>query len=205
MQARRKEAYGRLLSFLSDARSAALFLHLRGSIEAAVSKSQKKRNEPLASFIQSKLAKLTQKLTTRLAGIETQSEDERHRTRIAAKNLRYAAEFFETLVEGKTASDRYGTFIRSLKDVQTILGYENDRIMAQRFLLAMPREIDEKQSSLIAAVERMVKNFEPRPDGDFDTRIIAAARAFVKVKPFWEKIIHEAQSGKAPMSVQHRG
>ncbi len=39
------------------------------------------------------------------------SDEERHHTRIRAKNLRYAAEFMQRLAEGKAAKERYRAFL----------------------------------------------------------------------------------------------
>ena len=55
---------------------------------------------------------------------------ERHKARIAAKNLRYAGEFFTSLYEGKRATRRRKTFLDALETLQDDLGDLNDRVTA---------------------------------------------------------------------------
>lgn len=52
--------------------------------------------------------------------------EERHRVRIAAKKLRYGAEFFAPLFPGKKAGKRHGAFGKALSDLQDHLGALND-------------------------------------------------------------------------------
>ena len=51
---------------------------------------------------------------------------DRHRVRIAAKKLRYAAEFFADLYRGKKAARRQKAFFGAIGDLQTMLGHLND-------------------------------------------------------------------------------
>jgi inorganic triphosphatase YgiF len=55
---------------------------------------------------------------------------ERHAVRIAAKKLRYAAEFFAGLYPGK----RSGRYIKALAALQGELGFLNDQVAARRLL-----------------------------------------------------------------------
>ncbi len=50
----------------------------------------------------------------------------RHRVRIAAKKLRYGAEFFAALYDGKKAAKRHKVFVEALADLQDHLGDLND-------------------------------------------------------------------------------
>jgi CHAD domain-containing protein len=54
------------------------------------------------------------------------SATERHKVRIAAKKLRYASEFFRTLVRGKRAGRDHDAFIKGLEQLQETLGALND-------------------------------------------------------------------------------
>ena len=57
---------------------------------------------------------------------------QRHKVRIEAKKLRYAAEFFTSLYESDKARKRYRRFIKRLGDLQNLLGTLNDRAIGQR-------------------------------------------------------------------------
>ena len=56
-----------------------------------------------------------------------------HRMRIQIKKVRYAAEFFSSVYQGKKAAKRCETFLSSLKQLQNCLGGFND-IMTRKTL-----------------------------------------------------------------------
>ncbi|WP_246749933.1 CHAD domain-containing protein [Mesorhizobium caraganae] len=56
---------------------------------------------------------------------------------IAAKKLRYAAEFFEPLYESKAETKRHRRFITAMKDLQDQLGSLNDLATAADMLAAL--------------------------------------------------------------------
>ena len=53
-------------------------------------------------------------------------DEHRHEVRKKAKKLRYAAEFFGSLFDGKKQQRRYGRYIEGLEDLQDVLGALND-------------------------------------------------------------------------------
>lgn len=198
MEGRRKSAYDELLAALSAQRTANLFLDLVGWIEAGDwtlnSERQARQREPIAAFIERRLAKAARKFRERCEELQDAPPDERHKTRIRAKNLRYSAEFLEILVASKSAKGpktgrkRFHAFVGALKDLQTILGKENDARMARRFAFSLKREIGESHTPkadnpLLAALETAAG--ECLPEAEFRKRIGKACRAFAAVKPFW--------------------
>ncbi len=204
LEGRRKLAYDELVASLSAPRTAKLFSRLVGWIEAGDwtidPEREGRRQEPIASFVARKLVKITEKFKERCDELEEASQEERHRIRIRAKNLRYSAEFFETLVapkaargkpaRPKTARKRFQAFIAVLKDLQTILGKENDVRMARRFLASLAQEISEGRladagMATLAAVESIAGSIESLSESEFRKKAGKARRALAEVKPFW--------------------
>ncbi len=70
------------------------------------------------------------RLLRRGARLENASPEERHRVRIAAKNLRYAIEFFQSLHAGQRAR----RWLPSLTALQDAFGLLNDAAIADRLL-----------------------------------------------------------------------
>ncbi|MDX8501793.1 inorganic triphosphatase [Mesorhizobium sp. VK4C] len=67
-----------------------------------------------------------------------EADDEtRHKLRIAAKKLRYAAEFFEPLYNSKREAKRHRRFIEAMEDLQDQLGSLNDLATAPDMLTAL--------------------------------------------------------------------
>ncbi|MDX8522494.1 CYTH and CHAD domain-containing protein [Mesorhizobium dulcispinae] len=64
-------------------------------------------------------------------------DETRHKVRIAAKKLRYAAEFFEPLYNGKAEAKRHRRFIEAMKGLQDHLGSLNDIATAPDMLAAL--------------------------------------------------------------------
>ncbi len=76
------------------------------------------------------------KQLSRLAGpLAERTEAERHRVRIAAKRLRYVAEFFAPLFAAKRAA----AYMRELYALQDALGALNDLVTARRLLARLPQ------------------------------------------------------------------
>jgi CHAD domain-containing protein len=73
-----------------------------------------------------------------LAGLDP---EQRHQARISLKKLRYAAEFFEDLFDGKEDSHAY---MRTLSKVQNGLGADNDLTTARRLLEEIEADGGEK-------------------------------------------------------------
>ncbi|MBZ9795474.1 inorganic triphosphatase [Mesorhizobium sp. ES1-4] len=64
-------------------------------------------------------------------------DETRHKVRIAAKKLRYAAEFFEPLYNSKAEAKRHRRFIDAMKGLQDQLGNLNDIATAPDMLAAL--------------------------------------------------------------------
>ncbi|TGR00950.1 inorganic triphosphatase [Mesorhizobium sp. M4B.F.Ca.ET.190.01.1.1] len=64
-------------------------------------------------------------------------DETRHKLRIAAKKLSYAAEFFEPLYKSKAEAKRHRRFIKAMEDLQDQLGSLNDLATAPDMLAAL--------------------------------------------------------------------
>jgi len=104
-----------------------------------------------------------------LAGLP---DERRHKVRIEAKKLRYAAEFFASLFPGDKARRRGKAFRKALEDVQDGLGELNDQVTGARILTRLG----------VAAAS-------PLPDAEARaaalTRAEQAFKRLAAARPFW--------------------
>ncbi|MES2129269.1 MAG: CHAD domain-containing protein [Pseudomonadota bacterium] len=84
----------------------------------------------IVPFARNALARNARRLVRRGAELRDAGAPARHRTRIAAKKVRYASEFFVALL-GQRKATRY---VAALADVQDALGWLNDVSVAARLL-----------------------------------------------------------------------
>ena len=103
----------------------------------------------------------------------------RHRARIKAKKLRYAAEFFaETF--GRHAKKRRAKFIASLAKLQDALGDLNDLTIAHRTLLKIAGE----DAALAFRSERAVDKRD-RDEAHLLRMAVSAYKDWRRGKTFW--------------------
>ncbi len=109
----------------------------------------------------------------------------RHRVRIAAKKLRYGAEFFAALYtgkdSGKKAVKRHKVFVEALADLQDHLGDLNDIATAHTLAAEFAKGAPE---GAVFAAGLATADTEARAE-----RLLAEAdkahRALIDVRPFW--------------------
>ena len=120
-----------------------------------------------------KLRKLGKRLPTATSG-------ERHAVRIAAKKLRYAAEFFSPLFPERRAR----IYVRSLSRLQTSLGVLNDVATAEGLLaeLAPP---DATSNPRVAHAAGLARGWIAASQASSVGAVDKAWRAFARRKPFW--------------------
>jgi triphosphatase len=200
IEARQTLAYDELVAALTMPQTAKLFFRLFGWIEAGDwtrdPKREELRREKILSFAERKLAKATRKFKERCEKLGDADQEERHRIRIRAKNLRYSGEFFEALIAPKAAHKRFRAFIAALKDLQTLLGKENDVRMTRRFLASLGQEIGEGRApdgdkTTLTAVESLAYSVKGLSEAEFRRKAEKAQKAFAEVKPFWSEISRE--------------
>ncbi|HLH12514.1 MAG TPA: CHAD domain-containing protein, partial [Methylovirgula sp.] len=197
IEERRGSAYEALGGALCSQETANFFTRFLAWIEAGDWTQDPARDlsrkEKIVAFVERKLTNATEKFKSRCAALDHADEEERHKIRIRAKNLRYSAEFFEGLVKsGKHRNARrFHAFVGALKDLQTILGRENDAHMGRRFLASLAQEMGQdrkaKKAPLIA-IAALSGRIEGLSEPEYRRKIGKARRAFAEIKPFWDKI-----------------
>ena len=97
---------------------------------AALTAGTGELSEPVGTFATRLLERRHAKLRKRGAALREATPEARHAARIAAKRLRYAAEFFVSLYPPKRAK----RYVAALEDIQDTLGLLNDLATAERLL-----------------------------------------------------------------------
>lgn len=134
----RREAFERATDALASPRAQALMLDLSewlacGDWHHRPSLAEM-RAMPLRDFAIAALDRLRRKVKRQGRDLADLDDGARHRVRKDAKKLRYAAEFFASLFQGRKQRRRYGDFIEALKTLQDALGVLNDRANTSRHL-----------------------------------------------------------------------
>lgn len=135
------------------------------------------RGERLAVYARRLLLQRRRRLIKRGHAIATLSDAERHELRIAAKKLRYAAEFFSGIYPQK----RVRMYLKSLEALQDVLGDLNDVAVASRMIAALvgaKPAPDKKPAALLVAGELRRRKRALRAD------MRTAWKALEDAKPF---------------------
>jgi inorganic triphosphatase YgiF len=103
---------------------------------------------------------------------------ERHETRIALKNLRYASDFFTSLFGKSRASKK---FQRAIGDLQDALGAYNDSIVAR----ATVADLQKVAGAAGARAAGVVDGWTARGAADADAHLGVAWKAYRKAPRFW--------------------
>lgn len=132
---------------------------------------------PLPEFARFALDRLDRRLRKRGAGVPKAAPAARHEVRIAAKKLRYAAEFFAAPYPGK----RVAPYLSALEGLQDVLGGLNDAVVANGLLaeaaargVPIPDRVDGLVRGWVASIAASGLAGYPR-----------AWRDFAGAKPFW--------------------
>jgi inorganic triphosphatase YgiF len=104
-----------------------LFWLLSGDwLTNTVGPSRALREQPIAKFAQNELRRRAKKVAKRADRLEELDARERHKLRIGVKKLRYATEFFVSVLNGPKSEDRRKRFLKALEKMQDALGKLND-------------------------------------------------------------------------------
>lgn len=108
--------------------------------------------------------------------------EDRHRVRIALKQLRYTSEFFESLHPGHgTRRD-----VKSLSRMQDSLGHLNDVAVAERLVNALAEgAVLPSEQSVLQHAAGLLIGWYSRGVADSEPETIANWNAFVDSAPFW--------------------
>ncbi len=159
----RKQAYARATKALTSARAHRLthdcvdwlangaWLEIRNPAEISA-----------AHFAAASLERLHHKLARKGRHLRTLDDDELHQVRIAAKKLRYAAEFFSGLFPGDKALRREQRFAKAMRALQDELGELQDARVAPEVLtrLRVERADWPRFTRRRTLVDRAAKRFD---------------------------------------------
>ncbi len=132
--------------------------------------------QPLEGYARNVFAAASRRVLKRSRHIGTLAPDDLHRLRIAAKKLRYAADFFAPLYSPK----RVAPYLARLADLQQVLGLINDVATATQ-LLAAVREggaMRREALGIIMGWNALNRAHEIK-------RLARAWRGFKRAKTFW--------------------
>lgn len=116
------------------------------------------------------------KLLSGLRNLHSLSAEQRHRLRIRAKRLRYAAEFASVLYP----QNRWKAYRNGLAQVQDTLGKAQDRVVAKRFLDLL----GERDPSLNNEIAQFAAWLDSCEADVLNSKRLAGE--FGKLKPFWQ-------------------
>jgi triphosphatase len=145
---------------------------------------------PIAISAAEQLSRRSKKIRKRGRLLTKFDPHRRHKLRIQAKKLRYAAQFFETLFSGKKASRLRKAFLSALEEVQDCLGDLND-ISVHEHLTA---KIATEPAPSTKAQDRSRRAFAAgvltgQEEARLNTVMAAAVASFDRLasaKPFWK-------------------
>jgi len=133
-------------------------------------------SETARAFADRLLARRHAKLLERGAVLAHATPEERHAVRVAAKKLRYVAEFFAPAHAGK----RYRRYVKALTRLQDALGRWNDAVTATRLAALLARRADDATVGAVGGwVAAQVAALEPEIDD--------AWQRFVAAQCFWTR------------------
>lgn len=177
LNSHRKQIYDALVADLRSPTMRMLMLDLAAwtSTGAWLSDpaTEELRGEAIGPFAIRRLRRRRRRLKQRGAHLAHLDASGRHAVRIAAKNLRYSAEFFEGLFSGPVASGRLEAFGEAVERLQTDLGRLTDHATG---------------SALLERFGIGDATHGGRPALHKRRSIKSAARAYeelVNLKPFW--------------------
>ncbi|UZF91777.1 CYTH and CHAD domain-containing protein [Bosea sp. NBC_00550] len=141
------------------------------------------RDQPVLPFASRQLDKRRRQVRKRGRHLAALDPEERHQARIAAKKLRYGAEFFAGLYKGKKERKRRKAFASALGKLQDSLGTLND-IASGHQLLEHVAGSDAGGSVLFAA------GLAAADIGAKERKLLASAvgahEDLVELRPFWQ-------------------
>ncbi|WP_348641969.1 inorganic triphosphatase [Mesorhizobium sp. B2-4-19] len=141
LQNAREDAYTAVKASLSSQRARSLMIDVTEWISIGDWRSDQSdetlREQSSRDFASSVFDKFWKKVVKGGSNLIDADDETRHKVRIAAKKLRYAAEFFEPLYTSKAEAKRHRRFIEAMKGLQDQLGSLNDIATAPDTLAAL--------------------------------------------------------------------
>ena len=149
-----------------------------------------RRERPAQDFAAEMLGKRLKKIAKKITKLDALSPRDRHRLRIAAKKVRYAAEFFAGFFGGRKRTARRRRLNKILKQLQASLGMLND-IEAHKRLAESVIGSDRRRGETVRkkAEKSFAMGFISGQEQKQVASCLAAAakagRRLADAKPFW--------------------
>ena len=196
LRKRRTQAYARVHSAISSFRFRDLVLTTAAWIEVgdwttnADELASAMRKRPIVETAIDELQRRRMKIRKHAKHVRKLSPRRRHKLRIQAKKVRYAAEFFATLFSRKKEEKRRNAFIAALERLQDALGELNDITVHEDLTVGLAQVLSVNGH---ANAGRPRKAFAAGQLAGYEQARMAtvlrdaegAARAFARAKPFW--------------------
>ena len=190
LTAKRKAALERAKNAITTARFRSLTLEVAAWLETGNWTKpeddlvRSRGDMPIERFADEQLARRWRKVRKKGKALAQLDARDRHKLRIQVKKLRYAAEFFGELFQGKRASKRRRKFIAALEHLQDGLGDLNDIMVDEKLITAagLKRRRASPNRAFAAGL------LTGREDARVDVAMAAATEnyaAFAATKHFW--------------------
>ncbi|MDX1915878.1 MAG: CHAD domain-containing protein [Methylophilus sp.] len=177
-----EKKHRQLTSAVSSKRYSALIQNLKAFVfdshwrESLPPKGQNQLSEHLDQGASIRLTKLHSTLIKQGKEINGVGRKQLHRIRIAAKRLRYASEFLQSLYPQKKVQP----YLKKLSKLQGLLGFLNDSAVANRLL----KEIQVSDASFQKEIQIIKLSIQSEAKMKYK-KIEVFWNDFVSSKPFW--------------------
>lgn len=194
-RAARDRAYAGVRACLSDPGHTSLLLDLaawvdgRGWRNQPVSEQSTLLLSPVMEMAGSLLGKRHRTARKRGRGFARLAPAPRHELRIALKKLRYAADFFRSLYEGKALR----RFLEELSSLQDHLGHLQDVATVDKLVAELERTAGATLPPAWRLGAGLVAGWHARGLHDLEDDIVADWHRFTDVKPFWQETAAEEE------------
>jgi CHAD domain-containing protein len=183
----RTQAYEQALAALGSQRYADLLLKAAAWLEIGAWTSAEEpefrslRERQAAAFASQRLDRMRRRVLKHGRMLASLDAPGRHRLRIAAKKLRYAAEFFADCFADRNGRKPH-KFLRTLEDFQDRLGQLNDIAVARR----LAADLIHGRPAELAFAAGLIVGGRRRDAAAIDEAALQAFARYREAKPFWD-------------------
>ena len=176
MEKRRIAAYVSAHSEIESLAATLFVLNVQSLLARDDWREGAKPKMPARKFFKAELGRLRTRVLKR-AKTAGDSDQARHKLRIALKNLRYGVDFFDLFGKGK----RRQAYKKRMSALQDLLGMRNDIVVAKTYLQALREEAGPEADQAL----EFIRGWFARDAITADREISKAIKKFKKMEPFW--------------------
>ncbi len=185
LEAEHERAYAAVLDILEAPEWRILLLDLVAWLDSGAWRALPAAAVPAEDFASETLDRFRARVKKRGRHLDRLDPEERHRVRIAAKKLRYGADFFASLYTGKKARKRHKSFAAALSDLQDHLGALNDLATAHTVMADLAGADGARTDGATAFAAGLTAADNEAQSEDLLAKAAEAHEDLVDVKPFW--------------------